>query len=445
MIEMIFWGNKGEYGPFTAQEDGWPNAGEVVRYYRRALSMSAAELAELYGKAIGEHITARWILKMEQQNKIPLDITRRRALAKILSIPLHLLGLTSLEQVTHNPIGMKKALVRKAPVVLAHSSFDLDLYDKEARIFWKLHYAQTAQDELADILLHIHNLTPIQQAAKGAFQRHVSELINSYYRLAATVQRDHGNFEEAYIYANESVRFAKFMDNDPHALQVVAASQYTRGVVNLAWGAFGNHVKQGNIILDQEKIEAALADFERALKTASPQLKGIIYSEMSRATALLATSPIDVSIALKLIEQAEPFIGVDGHDDFHTQILLNGDLKGLDKRRLILGRAKTFLALKRPAKAIEEMAELDRLKEGISHPRRRAWAHILSAQAAFNLGNYAVAVDNAVSAFGDCREAHSITHLARINELYTQMLTSPYRNNTEVKSLGRLLSDVFPR
>ncbi len=31
--EMIFWGEKGEYGPFTVQEDGWPNAGEVIRHY----------------------------------------------------------------------------------------------------------------------------------------------------------------------------------------------------------------------------------------------------------------------------------------------------------------------------------------------------------------------------------------------------------------------------
>lgn len=79
MKEAIFWGEKGEYGPFSVQEDGWPNAGEVIRHFRRKLSMSAEELAKRYGEAIGEPITSRWILKMEQQNKVPMDISRRRA------------------------------------------------------------------------------------------------------------------------------------------------------------------------------------------------------------------------------------------------------------------------------------------------------------------------------------------------------------------------------
>ena len=76
MTAMIFWGEKGEYEPFTAQKDGWPNAGEVIRHYRKKLQISADELARQYGEAIGEQITTRWLLKMEQQNKIPTDLTR---------------------------------------------------------------------------------------------------------------------------------------------------------------------------------------------------------------------------------------------------------------------------------------------------------------------------------------------------------------------------------
>ena len=440
MIEMIFWGEKGEYGPFTAQEDGWPNAGEVIRHYRRKQRMSAEELATLYGEAIGEQITARWILKMEQQNKIPLDITWRQALVKILGIPPFLLGLASVEQVTYKPVAIKKV-----PQALTYASFDLEWYSKEAHVFWKLHYAQTAQDVLADLLIYINKLAPIQHTTKGDLNRHINELINSFYRLAATIQRDQGNFEQAYILANHGVRLAKDMGNDPYALQIVAASQYTRGVVNLAWGAFGDHAKQGKVIIYKEKIETAFADFERALQYASPQLKGIIYSEMSRAKSLIATSPTDITIALKLIEQAESFVGVDSNDDFYTQILLNGDLKGLDNRRLILGRAKTFLAIKRPAKAIEELDELELLKEGPSHTRRRAWTYILYAQAAFELGDYSTAIVHAIDAFMDCRETHAIAHLARVNELYIRLLTTPHKNDFEVKRLGQLLGRIFPR
>src|SRR5260370_38534945 len=101
MTAMIFWGEKGEYGPFSVQKDGWPNAGEVIRHYRKKLQMSAEELARRYGEAIGAQITARWILKMEQQNKIPTDRTRPRVLMKILNIPPIRLGLSSLAQGIH--------------------------------------------------------------------------------------------------------------------------------------------------------------------------------------------------------------------------------------------------------------------------------------------------------------------------------------------------------
>ncbi|WP_201385069.1 hypothetical protein [Ktedonobacter sp. SOSP1-85] len=437
-MEKTFWGPKGEYGPFTPQEDGWPHAGEVIRHYRRTLKMSAEELARQYGEATNTQVTARWILKMEQQNKVPTDFSRRRVLIKILNIPPILLGLASLESVTYHALPQVKA-----PSTLSSLSLDLEWYTKEARIFWQLHYAQTAQDALPGLLAYASNLLPIQQTAHGSLARHINELLNSYYRLAATIQRDRGNFEQAYTFANESVRFAKEMGNDFYALQVIAASQYTRGVVNLAWGAFGNQVKQGKIVLQREKIEAAFADFERALKFASPQMKGILYSEMARAKGLVSTSPTDVTIALRLIEQAEHFLDVDSSDDFHAQILLNGDMKGLDKRRLMLGRAKTFLAIRRPAKALDELLELEMFTGGTSHTRRRAWTHILYAQAAFNLEDYATATGEATNAFHACKEVHSTAHLARVNELYLALTTSPYKDNGAVKRLGRLLSTIY--
>ncbi|EFH80512.1 helix-turn-helix domain-containing protein [Ktedonobacter racemifer] len=437
-MEKTFWGAKGEYGPFTPQEDGWPHAGEVIRHYRRTLKMSAEELAKQYGEATNSQVTARWILKMEQQNKVPTDFSRRRILIKILNIPPLLLGLASLESIAYHALTQTQA-----PSTLAYLSLDMEWYSKEARIFWQLHYAQTAQDALPGLLTYIGNLVPIQQTAHGSLARHLCELLNSYYRLAATIQRDRGDFKQAYAFANESVRLAKEMGDDLYALQVIAASQYTRGVVNLAWGAFGNQVKQGKIVLQKEKLEAAFTDFERALKYASPQLKGIIYSEMARAKGLLSTSPTDVSIALKLIEQAENFIDVDSSDDFHTQILLNGDMKGLDKRRLILGRAKTFLAIRRPAKALDELLDLEMLTEGASHTRRRAWTHILYAQAAFYLEDYATATNEAINAFNACKEVHSTSHLARVNELYSVLIASPYKDNFAVKRLGRLLSTIY--
>jgi hypothetical protein len=44
-----------------------------------------------------------------------------------------------------------------ASVTLAYRTLDLERYSEEARMLWKLHYAQTAQDALTNltlILLH---------------------------------------------------------------------------------------------------------------------------------------------------------------------------------------------------------------------------------------------------------------------------------------------------
>src|SRR5258707_9131489 len=281
MEERVFWGEQGEFGPFTQQKDGWPNAGEVIRDYRRIRNMSAETLASCYGEELAKHfgsgveakITARWILKMEQKNQIPTDIVRRRILANILDIPPFLLGLASLEVVIRH-----QDIQPQVPSVLAYTSLDLEWYGKEARILWQLHYAHTAQDALTDLLDYIHNLVFIHQNAKGNFERRLSELLNSYHRLTATILRDRGHFEKAYFFANESVSMAKAMGTDPYASQIASASQYTRGVVNFAWGVFGEHVKKGYISFHKEKIQAALFDFEQASKYASPQLKGIICS-----------------------------------------------------------------------------------------------------------------------------------------------------------------------
>jgi len=147
---------------------------------------------------------------------------------------------------------------------------------------------------------------------------------------------------------------------------------------------------------------------------------------------------------MKLMEQAEPFVNEERSGDFYTHILVDGDIKGLDKRRLILGRAKMFLAMERPAKVIEELDRLETLKEGLTHTRRRAWTSILYAQASFKLGDYSTATDEAIKAFYDSQSVHAIAHLARIHELYARLRTSSQRDSTRVKQLGKLIDMVFP-
>ena len=95
MSIQYMWGDKQQYGPFSAGEDGYPCCGEVVRHYRVLKGYNATKFAELYGQALGEKAKTRiWVLTMERTNNVPTDITRRRAIADLLGIPYVLLGLS---------------------------------------------------------------------------------------------------------------------------------------------------------------------------------------------------------------------------------------------------------------------------------------------------------------------------------------------------------------
>jgi hypothetical protein len=48
----LYWGQGGQFGPFEAQHDGWPNAGQVMRHFREKLGMSAAEFARMYSEEL---------------------------------------------------------------------------------------------------------------------------------------------------------------------------------------------------------------------------------------------------------------------------------------------------------------------------------------------------------------------------------------------------------
>jgi hypothetical protein len=160
MDDTFYWGEGGQYGPYHAQEDGWPNAGEVQRDYREQADLSADEFALLYSeelKKLGKEnkkgksgaegkVSGTWVLNMEKQNRVPTDITRRRVIARLLHIPSLLLGLATLQDVEIQP--QKEAQMQPAmvPHTLKKVSTDIGKYEPtsaidalaEARIFNRL-------------------------------------------------------------------------------------------------------------------------------------------------------------------------------------------------------------------------------------------------------------------------------------------------------------------
>lgn len=436
MVEMTFWGEKGEYGPFTIQEDGWPNAGEVIRHYRRKLKINAQELARQYGEAIGTPITARWILKMEQQNKVPADITRRRILIQLLGIPPLLLGLASLEQVTPHSRAETKApnvpgLLKKTPAL------DILQYDRSAHAYWLLSY--TGEESLKEIVRNIRELETVERQSRGDLQQKVWMILNSHYQLASDVTRHQGNFSAAWFYANNAVRVAKRIGmND-----LLSAALYRRGYIQLEWAIFGDTVLRAmmNHTPEREKVESAILDLEAALPHARPQLKGAIWLELSRAQGLLRNISMSFSLANRAADMVEAGSAIA---DPVEQILLEGALNGLSEGMYLLGKAASLVTMGRTTTALEILDDLDELKNGrgiaSNQTRRLAYANILRAEAALGEKDYLTSVTRAISAFKTFRDIHTVERIAWVNDIYRR-LVEKYGNRSEIKELGKMLAE----
>ena len=255
MPEKRYWGPNNQYGPYSTQANGWPNAGEVVRDYRkRVRKWSADALAKMYGEAIGNpSITGRWIQRMEKLNLVPSDVTRRRALASILGIPVGLLGLGTLEEVQPRAYH-EVPIAQKQLDVTAHAQF-LDLY-------WKLDHASTAQTSLPEMEQITVQLRADARATSGKTRDQILELLCGYYTLISTVYTDQCRFDLAYKYADEAVTLASNMQNN----KLLAVSLYQRGYVRQQRGTW-------NGTLNVAALQSAIDDYHAAIPIATPKVQ----------------------------------------------------------------------------------------------------------------------------------------------------------------------------
>ena len=152
-----YWGESGQYGPFDVQRTGpwagWPNFGQVLRYFRVKAGITMQEFCILYGNEINgdsQPVSERWILKMELNNKIPVDVNKRKTLATLLSIPPMLLGLADLRDVEIKPQPKTQAIAA-GQTLLQRVATDTKKYQSNVRSIWLLHDTSNAQSSLKQI------------------------------------------------------------------------------------------------------------------------------------------------------------------------------------------------------------------------------------------------------------------------------------------------------
>ncbi|QBD81612.1 hypothetical protein EPA93_38830 [Ktedonosporobacter rubrisoli] len=460
MPELFYWGHGGQYGPFETQEDGWPNAGQVMRYFREKNGISAATFAVLYGEALTKlgkqqkgkpgkpgKVTAIWILNMEKQNTVPADITRRRVIAKLLSIPPALLGLASLEESSLNgQLGLVTPAVIH-PNIVEKITTNIALYQKNVRMALHLHRTSNAHDLLPDIEADVQALMRLEEQARENLLYQIREVLISNYLLASRIDRDKRQYASAYKYVNEAVHVAKRMEDT----DLLATAKHARGVVKLGWGQFT--MRQGIFQVEREKVQSAMYDFQDILDQENrqpgslhPQLVGFTMIQLGRAQGVLkqGNDKVLLTNALIQLDEVADLVGREPINDPYMRALLIGS--DLHKGAYLLQRANTLNTLGLSGKAIRELNQLRNLLERTynkDETRIMAWIDVVMAEALLGIKEYDEATWKAKEALIACRHIHSLQNIATIMDIQSKLAASSYGASRDVKELGEMLTEWY--
>lgn len=448
---VYYWGEGGQYGPFAAQEEGewagWPNFGQVMRYFRKKIKpkLSAKAFGVLYGETInadGSAIGERWILDMELENKVPVDINKRKTIARLLQIPPMLFGLATLEDLKLEPHPQVQT-VMTGQTKLVKVAADTTRYQHNIRTIWQLHKTGNAQGSISQLYSDIKDIESLEQQAQGDLRFQFQETLIGNHLVATHVIRDQRKFSQAYYHANEAVRVAKAMQDS----DLIATALFTRGWTSLEWGLFGT-MKHNIFQISTKKVHLAIGDFQNALdeKEIHPQLKGLLSLFLGRAEAVLAINKGQKPSAPSLLalDDAADAINCQSISDPYTQLLITGTRTGLHTAGYHDMKAIAFNSAGLAGQALKELTTLEKIVEkayGRDETRQHAWLDILRANVYIGLEEFGVATTYAKQALLACQDICSITNTAIITDIYGKLLNSRYKSSRDVQELGDILRE----
>jgi transcriptional regulator with XRE-family HTH domain len=395
------------YGPFDPdpEDENFPNAGQVVRHYRLQRKWTPAQLGEALDK------TARWVQAMEHDNTVPESISRRRALANILSIPPILLGLASVDQII-TPATAKAAStpVRNSIDVATTTS----QYQQSLRLYWELYYSSSAYDMIEEIINSTRYLRALTNETTGYRQNQIIELLCQYHQLVGHVLREQKDYQAAFSHANRAVKIAKSTENT----ELIASALLRRGFISF----------------DQDQITNALTDLDAALPFANharAPLKGFILQVAGHCHAHVKGSNADRIQALNLLDKAGNIARQSRLEDDQSFVRFN---LGWYQQE----RAEALIVLGRSSDALDELARAEK-NLGPNQPRRIAYINILQAEAYLADGEPVVAAGCAEDAFNVSQSVSSEFNISRIQELYEKLKNSKHGDSPQIARLGHLL------
>jgi ribosome-binding protein aMBF1 (putative translation factor) len=400
-----------EYGVFPVGEDGFPDAGSVVKHYRKRKGWSQPDLADGLGFSL------RGIRDMENRSLHLNNVTRRRALHILLGISPVLLGLDAVHLLPVAPV---------APAVSVASTSvpDLAVIRMVQERLWTNYYQGHGQDQVAQVqgaLAQIKDALPLVSSTELPTWLEQQSLL---YQGLANVTREYAD-ENALMYADKGVEVAPEAKNtDLEAVSLIQqmSTAYWLGnyelAVKLAWA------------FDQDSANDSVV---AAVRSIAPTM-------LARVLALDATDQADRRQVLSLIDEQSWFLGNSSHDLYYTrssrsfrlvqsaETLLNLSVNAPNASRL-LGQAQSML---------------DRvdLEEVAFSPGRQLRLKLAQARVALARHEYEYAAALAVEAFPLMKQKKSVLSLPQFIEIYRTLRKSSYASSPMVGRLGVLLLEA---
>ncbi len=415
--DQSWWIQQG-YPSFRLDDDGYPHAGSIIKYHRKALQKSDGKTWTQADCAEALEMTEKAVRAMENDNVGMDSLSRRRLLATMFRIPPALLGLASLEELLKHSFSDEKrnigAIIQTSGETLNTSEVDWQEYRAALNGYWQLHHTRTAEDTLREILVRINHVHQALPYLSGEQERGANALLCQYHIAAGSIMDPIASFNEAIAHLNLAVQVAKKLENK----ELYAAALYRRG----------------GIFFDNERYLHAVNDYDLAREyqaSLSVPLREALVLKAGYAHAKIARDETERNAAIALLDSAGNVIRRSDpalmSDDRHF-------LK-LNIERYYLDKGAALIAIGRPSAALDELA-LVAAQEQSNLPRRYAYSNLLHSQAYADKGFFPIATSTAIDALDIMQEIHSSVNIVRIRKLYEQLKTSSYGNNPEVARLG---------
>ncbi len=393
------------YAEFEADKDGFPQSGQVIRYYRRRKVKSNGKCWTQKDLALVLNLSEQAMCLLENKGSGLESIKRRRLLAEILAIPPVLLGLAEfpLFQTEQPP----------APTVSSKMAVDIAAYEMALHDYYNTHHRRASYERLSAIqgkIAELYQALPFTEEQKGL------HLLSRYHIMIASILRDQCLFQEAIDHLSRAIHLTRQISDN----EFLADAFY-----RLGWVYLEN--KDGH-----QAAQSFLAA-EKLFKKIPPYMAGGILIGSGRSHALQAQGTRERLEALHTLDQAAKLL------QMYPVPYQNWHYLEIELDRYRTDRAAALIDISFPRDALHELSAV-RLSS--TNQRRNALITTLEAQAHFDLGDLAQACNVAEEALRLIQPIRSRVNYERMRVLHGQLKSTNFGNNPEVARLGMMLDTV---